>query len=552
MSFRRVAAFVGAAACVTACAQTVTSEPASGGAYADFLIARVASMTGDYRVAAEHYGAAVSHSAEDSALLNGAIAAALSSGDAVRALELARMEPRAGGGAPLAGVVRAAAALSDEHYAAAAHELDSVESGPTDSLSASLLRSWAEAGAGHAAAATLDLDQVSGLRPYGAVLAYQQGLVLDYLHRDNEALSAFAVAEDGGLWLAPAVERHADLLARTGSTEEAISLLNTSPSRNDSEALTQDLERLRADGRVTERALTPSRGAAISLFGLGAVFLQERDEARGLAAMTLALMLDPDLDPARLSFAQAQSELGHYEEARAALAQVHSASPYHLGAQIMTAWVLKEEGREPEALALAQQISAQGERGRRVLADMYRSLRQYPEAETLYSQLIAAGATSEWRLYYYRAAVRERLGRWPDAEADLEQALQLSPEQPEVMNFLAYMWADRGERLPEAVAMLQRAVALRPASAAIIDSLGWVYYRLGEYDKALEQMERAVELMPADATLNDHLGDLYWRLDRYAEARFQWRRALAGEPEDAAAIEAKIDHGLPATRSATR
>ncbi|MDX2276240.1 MAG: tetratricopeptide repeat protein [Hyphomonadaceae bacterium] len=552
MSLKRGAAFLCAAACLTACAQTDALAPSRSREYADFLIARVANMSGDFTVASQRYDAAVSQSADDPALVNGAIAAALSSGDVARARTLARMTPSSGEAPPLALLVRATDDLSRARYGAAMNELERMQSGPADALVARFLQSWVEVGDGDADSAAVALDQLSAMRPYGGLLAYQRALTLDYAGHDQEALEAYALAEQASFWLAPAVERHADLRARAGSVEEARAILNSAPSRNDSEALARDLERLNEEGRVAVTELTPARGAAIALFGLGAIFLQERDEARGLATLTLALMLDPDLDPARLSFAQAQAELGHFAEARAALAQVRRASPYYLGAQIMTAWVLKDEGREAEALALAQQVAAEGERGQRALADMYRSLDQYGEAEALYSQLIDGGLTQEWRLYYYRAATRERLGRWPEAEMDLQRALELSPEQPEVMNFLAYTWVDRGEYLQEALAMLRRAVEQRPSSAAIIDSLGWAYYRLGEYDKALEHLERAVELMPADATLNDHLGDLYWRLERYTEARFQWRRALAGEPEDVAAIEAKIERGLPPTRSATR
>ena len=107
----------------------------------------------------------------------------------------------------------------------------------------------------------------------------------------------------------------------------------------------------------------------------------------------------------------------------------------------------------------------------------------------------------------------------------------------------------------EGLAMIQRALALRPDSAAIVDSLGWAYYRMRDYPRALEQLERAVELEAGDATLNDHLGDVYWRLGRRTEARFQWRRALSLTPDNSTAIQNKLEHGLPAEaeeRSARR
>ena len=66
--------------------------------------------------------------------------------------------------------------------------------------------------------------------------------------------------------------------------------------------------------------------------------------------------------------------------------------------------------------------------------------------------------------------------------------------------------------------MLHRAVELRPDDGFIVDSLGWAYFRLGEYDKAVTYLERAVELEPGDPVINDHLGDAYWRVGREREA----------------------------------
>ena len=81
----------------------------------------------------------------------------------------------------------------------------------------------------------------------------------------------------------------------------------------------------------------------------------------------------------------------------------------------------------------------------------------------------AGFTTVAWRLAAWRL---ERVGRWEPAEADLKKALELNPTEPEIMNYLAYSWIDRGQRLPEALAMIRRAVEARPDSGAMIDSLG--------------------------------------------------------------------------------
>jgi Flp pilus assembly protein TadD len=255
-------------------------------------------------------------------------------------------------------------------------------------------------------------------------------------------------------------------------------------------------------------------------------------------------MLAPDFDGARLVLAQQQSQAGHAERARAMLAEIAPGSPYAGSARTMEAWMLLDAGETDRALLLARANAESGDaRAKRALADMYRTLERYSEAEPIYSELIVAQG-DDWRLYFARGAARERLGRWPDAESDLRRALELSPEQPDVMNYLGYSWVDRGERLQEGLALIQRAVELRPGSGAIIDSLGWAHYRLGDYAQALDLLERAVELEPADPTLNDHLGDVYWRLGRRIEARFQWQRALTLDPDNPDAIRGKLEHGL--------
>ncbi len=150
-------------------------------------------------------------------------------------------------------------------------------------------------------------------------------------------------------------------------------------------------------------------------------------------------------------------------------------------------------------------------------------------------------------IFYFRGICYERSHQWPKAEADLQEALKLFPEQPHVLNYLGYSWIDQGVKLDEGMDMIKRAVQQRPDDGYIVDSLGWAYYRLGNYEEAVKQLERAIELKPEDPTINDHLGDAYWRIGRVLEARFQWAHArdLKPDPEDLPKIEDKLKNGLP-------
>ncbi len=146
----------------------------------------------------------------------------------------------------------------------------------------------------------------------------------------------------------------------------------------------------------------------------------------------------------------------------------------------------------------------------------------------------------------------ERTDEWSDAEADFRKALELRPDQPQVLNYLGYSFVEMRINLDEALDMIERAVAAEPDSGYITDSLGWVLYRLGRYEEAVVHMERAVELMPVDPVINDHLGDVYWAVGREREAEFQWHRALSFiDPEetteaDPDRIRRKLEVGLDA------
>lgn len=548
----RWGAALAAAWALGACA-TLAPEPRQSGAYADYLIGRIANMREDYAAASDRYFAALARAPADDALLSGALVASLASGDEERARRAARMAPRHDAPA-YAHLVRAADALAARRWAGATDELNRVEGAAAEELIARMMLVWARTGDRHVDDVLIELAPFAQIRPYGSLFAYQQAMALDYAGRDQEALAAYQTALAGGLWLPAAIERHADLLARAGERDAARQLLGHDMSLQHP-GLAAALRRLDAGEAVAARPLTPARGAAIGLNGLSAIYLQESDSAHGLSALTLALMLDPEFDGARIAFAQQQARLGHTQTARAMLARVAADSPYASNARTIEAWAALDSGDEAEALAIAQAATAGGDvRAMRTLADIYRNLGRYAEAEPIYSELIAAHP-DDWRLHFSRGAARERLSRWNEAEADLQRALDLSPDQPDVLNYLGYSWIDRGERLTEGLAMIQRAVQLRPTSGAIIDSLGWAYYRLGDYAQALDYLEHAVELEPADPTLNDHLGDVYWRLGRRIEARFQWRRALTLDPDDPAAIQAKLENGLaaaPQTRSANR
>ena len=182
---------------------------------------------------------------------------------------------------------------------------------------------------------------------------------------------------------------------------------------------------------------------------------------------------------------------------------------------------------------------------------------RFADAAATFGQAIARVSQPErgaWALYYQRGTAYDRAHDWPRAESDFLHALALSPDQPFVLNYLGYAWAEQGRNLPRARQMLERAVTLRPNEGAILDSFGWVLLQQGDRDGAVHWLERAVELTPEDPVANGHLGDAYAASGRRVEAQTQWRRALIlnPEPQDAAKLQAKLTSANRAPSSAER
>jgi tetratricopeptide (TPR) repeat protein len=135
------------------------------------------------------------------------------------------------------------------------------------------------------------------------------------------------------------------------------------------------------------------------------------------------------------------------------------------------------------------------------------------------------------RLLYARALQYEALDRVDECVADLRRLVELDPDDADALNALGYTLADRTDRHQEALALITRALAAKPDEAAIIDSMGWVQYRLGNLDEALEYLRRAFELQP-DAEIAAHLGEVLWAKGERDAARAAWAKGREVDPDN--------------------
>jgi Flp pilus assembly protein TadD len=278
--------------------------------------------------------------------------------------------------------------------------------------------------------------------------------------------------------------------------------------------------------------------------------LIEKRFVDGQIYLRLALRLDPQENEAWVFLGDILAQSDDQDAARAAYGKVPSSSPDWMDARERIIASYQAQDDLDTAIRLAEELVkiAPDDRDALVVqADLYRAASRFPDAIKVLDKLIGQDPTgADWAIYYERGTALDRAGRWPEAERDLQKALALRPDQPDVLNYLGYSWVTRGERLPQAVTMLQKAYLAQPNSGEIADSLGWAYYNMGDFKQAVQRLERAVALEPVNPEINDHLGDAYWRANRRTEAQYQWSRVLGlkPNPELKTSVEHKLNSGL--------
>ncbi|MCC7273584.1 MAG: tetratricopeptide repeat protein [Alphaproteobacteria bacterium] len=530
-----------------------TPEETATGSYLAGLHAQRRHAYGE---AADFILKAIADDPDEPSLRMRAFQLLLSEGRFAEALTFAREVLRESPGNGLANLVLAVDAVRRGDAAAAERHLGEMPDSGINRLMTPFMRAWVLAGAGKPDAGVVALEPLRQQQPLRPVVAMQSALIFDGAGRAAEAGDRFQAA----LAIAPGNVRLARFAAnfylRQGKSEVAEEVLRHYAAAGGEPDLVAP-ERAQIAARRPASEVPPlvggfADGLAEALFDVAGVTNQPQSRDLALILTRLALALRPEHTLALLLIAELLEENERPEAARTAFLAVPESSPLRWSAQLRAATALDRMDRTDEAMAELKRMSeARPDRAEAALrlGDILRARSRFAEAVEAYDVGLARVPVIDqrhWSALYSRGIALERAKIWDRAEADFLKALELQPEQPYVLNYLAYSWVDRGLNLDRSLAMLRRAVELRPEDGYIVDSLGWVMYRLGRFEEATRELERAVELRPLDPVINDHLGDAYWRTGRRTEARVQWQRALTLQPEadQVKPIEDKLARGL--------
>lgn len=522
--------------------------------YSDFLIGRYAYLTNDPALAAETAKRAAKRAPEDGFLLERAVSFMLLAGETDDAVKIARSGlKKASDIGAMTRLTLAADDFRNERYTLARDRLTNGDMDVFNRMIARSLAAWAAVGEDDAQGAKTHLiESFVGDNLFDGVNLYMLAFIQEMTGQEEEALQTFEAVWTERMRLAVAAEQYARLLASRGKTDDALAIVTQFRREiGPNPAVDKILHSLEAGEAVSARKLSPREGASLALYALGAAFAAETSADFAGAYFELALHINPDFDLARTMLGNTLDQAGRQTEAVDILAGIDRSSPFFATSRGQLAWVFLRMNNDDAAIETAQ--AAYAETKDRDLAiqigDLHRALQDNQAAYDWFNRVVEQDERedrSDWRPFYARALALDALDRWDEAERDLLKAVEIHPDQPEVLNYLGYSWVDRGVKLEEAFALIRRAVELNPRAGHIVDSLGWAYFRLGHYDKAVEHLERAVTLAAGDPVINDHLGDAYWRSGRHLEAGFQWKHALELETNEElrATIERKLKYGM--------
>ncbi len=524
-------------------------------AWGAYLSALHASRQKDSGRASAYFATVTPDAHDRLVLLIQALRSHVLAGRIERAAAVAERTVALSQGPTMARLVLAVQAAKQQRFNDALHHLDRIRGDNVSRLLLPLLRAWVALGRHKDPDLALDehrdLEGVSQFRPFRTM---HRAYLLDVANRPQRAAKVYEeLSQAPSIEALRLTETVSNFLARSGGRAAALQAVDRYLAANPDSMTVKSLRaRYLDDAPVGPLVGSAADGVAEVLLNVASALHQADRPGQALPLAQLAVWMRPHDAASVFLLGTVLESDGRHRNAVAAFRKLETGTVYSWEARKSAAASLVELERYEEASSLLDRMAA--EKPQRydalwLLGNVHRNRSSFGEAVTAYDRAvkrIPKIARRHWNLLYVRGIALERSGQWARAEADFLRALKLNPGQPYVLNYLAYSWVDRGEKLERARTMLEEAVGKRPKDGYIVDSVGWVEFRLGNFEEAVRHLERAAELRPHDPIINQHLGDAYWRAGRRHEARFQWKRALSFDPEEAdrKKIEQRLREGM--------
>ena len=164
------------------------------------------------------------------------------------------------------------------------------------------------------------------------------------------------------------------------------------------------------------------------------------------------------------------------------------------------------------------------------LGNAYQQKQAYEKALESYQNALSV-APNNGRAYLMLGQTHLTMGNTEAAIETYEEILSLDPNVPVAQNNLAWLYADSGTKLEEAVKLAEAAKKVAPENSQILDTVGWVYYKKGDHQKALENIVAAVDAGANDPNVFYHLGLVHEAIGNTAKAEAAYQKVRELDPD---------------------
>lgn len=517
----------------------------------NYLSARFAEDHNDLNTAIMNYGAAASKDISNPELLRRSYVLMVADGEIERAVALAKRHIEMVSDESFANLLVATNEINKGNFTAArnvllpVYESKKTDGSAIDSIILPMAIAWTYVAENNAQEAVTLISSIYEKHP-DHFIYYQKAMVQDISGNKIEAEKIFDALIKGDYTFRVA-NAASHFFRRNGDKNKADEIIEKFRKRNP-DATAEAYENIDFISEKDVKKIS-RKGLAEVFLEIGGLLFARGQFIDAEIYLRMAELLDNESSFIHIMLAAAMEKNKKYDQAIKSYSMVPESSYLHMKAQISLAGVYNHkddiEAAKKHLLFLAEKHKERAREPMLALSDMLMDRKRFGEAVDVLSSLISEIKTPEetdWLVYYARGISYERSKKWDLAEADFMKALELSPDQPDVLNYLGYSWLTLDINIDKAEKMLKTAITARPNDAHIIDSYGWALYKMKRYEEATEYIERANLMTPYDPTTNDHLGDVYWATGRETEGRYQWQRALKynPEPEEIDKIRAKL------------
>ncbi len=264
-------------------------------------------------------------------------------------------------------------------------------------------------------------------------------------------------------------------------------------------------------------------------FAISRLLMVKGDYEGAIGILKEMLEAEPDLFTSRYMLALAYYQNDDFSAAQRQLNKIPPEAHEFENSILLRVKILQDEDNRAEAITLLENMVNNASTAKMpfylALASLYHEEGDTDKAVNLLDNALIEYKENVDFVFEY-GLLLERIGEPQKAMAMMQDVLRLEPHHSAALNYIGYSWADQGINLDEALKYIEEAVSLKPEDGYIRDSLGWVYFKLGDLERARLELERSLQLVDSDSIIFEHLGDVYRHEKNFEKAREVYEKAL--------------------------